>query len=346
MPIIAPDIAIDLGTSNTQVYVKHKGVVLDEPTLMVVDNKKKKSVKAFGDDARLLLGRTHGDVVSLRPLEEGVIKDYDMTEYMLEYFIRKSIGSSRLVRPRGLITVPTRITAVERKVICEAAERAGVRRGALHLIDKPFASALGSGLPVFDPKGSMVVDIGGGTTEVAVIAMGGIVVSQSIRVGGLTMDRAIIDYIKRVFNMQIGDRTAEDVKMDLGSALPINETRRAFVRGHDQVTKLPQTAEISAKMVYEALIPPCQEILAAIQYVLERTPPELAGDVMRSGIHLTGGASQLCAMDRFIATELDMPVLLAKEAMACTIKGIGYLVDNIDLMQRMCTPVAMRSSES
>ena len=346
MPIIAPDIAIDLGTSNTQVYVKRKGVVLDEPTLMVVENKKKKTVKAFGEDARMLLGRTHGDLIAIRPLEEGVIKDYDMTEYMLEFFIRKAIGTSRLVRPRGFITVPTRITAVERKVICEAAEHAGVRRGALHLIEKPFAAALGSGLPVFDPKGSMVVDIGGGTTEVAVISLGGIVISRSIRIGGLTMDQAIIDFIKRSFNMQIGDRTAEDVKFDLGSALPLSDSRRAFVRGHDLVTKLPQTAEITASMIYEALQAPCHEILAAIQYVLERTPPELAGDVMRSGIHLTGGGAQLCGMDRFVATELDMPVLLAKEPMDCAILGVGHLAENIELLQHMSTPAVPREEEN
>lgn len=335
MAIIAPDIAIDLGTSNTRVYVKNKGIVLNEPTLMVVQGGKKKTVKAFGDDARLMLGRTMGDVSAVRPMEGGVIRDYDMAEYMLEFFIRKSIGSSRLVRPRGWITIPSSVTAVERKVVREAAEAAGIRRGALHLIDKPFAAALGTGLPVFEPKGSMVVDIGGGTTEAAVISLGGIVISKSIRSGGIKMDEAIIDYIKREFNMLIGDRTAEDVKFDLGAALQMNDTRRAFVRGRDLVTNLPQTVEINSNMVYEALRDPCQEILAAIQFVLERTPPELAGDVMRSGIHLTGGGSLLCGMDRFIATELDMPVLLAKEPMECAVTGIGHLSENIDWLQRM-----------
>ena len=335
MAIIAPDIAIDLGTSNTRVYVKNKGIVLNEPTLMVVQDGKKKTVKAFGDDARLMLGRTMGDVSAVRPMEGGVIRDYDMAEYMLEFFIRKSIGSSRLVRPRGWITIPSSVTAVERKVVREAAEAAGIRRGALHLIDKPFAAALGTGLPVFEPKGSMVVDIGGGTTEAAVISLGGIVISKSIRSGGIKMDEAIIDYVKREFNMLIGDRTAEDVKFDLGAALQMNDTRRAFVRGRDLVTNLPQTVEINSNMVYEALRDPCQEILAAIQFVLERTPPELAGDVMRGGIHLTGGGSLLCGMDRFIATELDMPVLLAKEPMECAVTGIGHLSENIDWLQRM-----------
>ena len=324
MAIIAPDIGIDLGTSNTLVYVKYKGVVLNEPTLMVVTGGQKKSVKAFGEDARLMLGRTTGEYQSVRPLEDGVIKDYDMTEYMLEFFIRKAIGMSRLVRPRGLITI---------------------RKGALHLIEKPFAAALGSGLPVFEPRGSMVVDIGGGTTEVAVISLGGIVVSRSVRVGGIRMDAAIINFIKREFNMLIGDRTAEDVKFDLGAALPMNDVRRAFVRGRDLVTNLPQTAEITSTMVYEALKAPCQAILAAIQYVLERTPPELAGDVMRSGIHLTGGGALLCGMDRFIATELDMPVLLAKEPMDCAALGIGQLAEDLELLQRMCQSAPQRDDE-
>ena len=345
MAIIAPDIAIDLGTSNTRVYVKNKGIVLNEPTLMVVQDGKKKTVKAFGDDARLMLGRTMGDVSAVRPMEGGVIRDYDMAEYMLEFFIRKSIGSSRLVRPRGWITIPSSVTAVERKVVREAAEAAGIRRGALHLIDKPFAAALGTGLPVFEPKGSMVVDIGGGTTEVAVISLGGIVISKSIRSGGIKMDEAIIDYVKREFNMLIGDRTAEDVKFDLGAALQMNDTRRAFVRGRDLVTNLPQTVEINSNMVYEALRDPCQEILAAIQFVLERTPPELAGDVMRGGIHLTGGGSLLCGMDRFIATELDMPVLLAKEPMECAVTGIGHLSENIDWLQRMTGGMIQREEE-
>ena len=346
MAIIAPDIAIDLGTSNTQVYVKNKGVVLDEPTLMVVQEGKKKQVRAFGNDARMLLGRTVGEFSAVRPMEGGVIRDFEMTEYMLEFFVRKAIGSSRLVRPRGWITIPGSISAVERKVVREAAKDAGIRPSALHLIDKPFAAALGSGLPVFDPKGSMVVDIGGGTTEVAVISLGGIVISRSIRIGGVSMDNAIIEYVKKKFNMQIGDRTAEDVKFDLGAALQMSDARRAFVRGRDLVTNLPQTVEMNSNMVYEALQQPCQEILTAIRFVLERTPPELAGDIMRSGIHLTGGGSLLCAMDRFIASELDMPVLLAKEPMECAVMGIGHLSENIDWLQRMTMSTPQRETDA
>ena len=345
MAIIAPDIGIDLGTSNTLIYVKNKSILIDEPTLVVVGSGKKRPVKAFGEDARVMLGRTSGEEMAVHPLEDGVIKDYNMTHYMLEFFIRKAIGSSRLVRPRGLITVPCRCKELERRAVREAAYGAGIRKGALYLIDKPFAAALGSGLPVFEPRGSMVVDIGGGTTDVAVISLGGVVVARSVRVGGVKMDAAIINYIKRKFNLEISERTAEELKIDLGAALQPNDNRRAYVRGLDLVTNLPQTIELNSTMVYEALKAPCQAILAAIQYVLERTPPELAGDVMRSGIHLTGGGSLLSGLDRFIATELDMPVLLAREPLDCAALGVGHLAENTDLLQRMGPSVPMRDDD-
>ena len=345
MAIIAPDIGIDLGTSNTMLYVKNKGIIIDEPTLVVVSGNKRKTVKAFGEDARVMLGRTSGEEMAIHPLEDGVVKDFNMTRYMLEYFIRKAIGSSRIIRPRGLITIPCRCKELERRAVREAADSAGIRKGALYLIDKPFAAALGSGLPVFEPRGSMVVDIGGGTTDVAVISLGGVVVSRSVRVGGRKMDAAIINYIKRKFNIEISERTAEELKIDLGAALPSGDSRRAYVRGLDAVTNLPQTTEINAAMIYEALQAPCHAILSAIQYVLERTPPELAGDVMRSGIHLTGGGSLLSGLDRFIASELDMPVLLAKEPLDCAAMGVGHLAENIDLLQRMGPSVPQRDDE-
>jgi rod shape-determining protein MreB and related proteins len=335
MAIIAPDIGIDLGTSNTLVHVRKKGIVISEPTLLVVDGGKKHTIRALGEDARMLIGRTTGDAVTIRPLKDGTVKDFEMTESILRFFIRKAIGASRLIKPRALITVPSRITDLERKAIREAAISAGVRRNALSLVDKPFAAAIGSGLPAFEPKGSMVVDIGGGTTEAAVISLGGIVISHSIHVGGIKMDEAISNYFMREFNMLIGDHTAEEVKIDLGAALPLSDERRATVRGRDMVTNLPQTVEITSSRVYDALKGPCQSILTAIQFVLERTPPELAGDVMRSGIHLTGGGSLLFGIDQFIATELDMPVLLAKEPMSCAAMGIGYLTDNMELLPRM-----------
>ena len=335
MAIVAPDIGIDLGTSNTQVYVKKKGIVINEPSLLVADRGKHQAVRAVGEEARVLLGRTAADVQAIRPLADGMIRDFDMTQEMLRDFVRKAIGVSRLVKPRAIMTIPCRVTPIERRAVRRAAVYAGIRENQLHLVEKPFAAAVGSGLPVFEPIGSMVVDVGGGTTEAAVISLGGIVVSRSIRIGGVKMDEAITAYIKREFNMVIGDRTAEDVKMALGSALPMKEERRVLVRGRDMITNLPQTVEVSSRQVYEALRSPCQAILAAIQHVLERTPPELAGDIMKSGIHMTGGGAQLFALDQYIASELDMPVLLARDPMSCAALGAGHLADNIELLHRI-----------
>lgn len=335
MAIVAPDIGIDIGTSNTRVYVKGKGIQIDEPSILVVDRGGRHAIRAIGEEARSLLGRTSGDVTAIRPMADGMIRDFDMTQYMLQYFLRKAIGASRLVKPRAVITIPSRVSPIERRAIRKAAIYAGVRDGQLHMVEKPFAAAMGSGLQVFEPLGSMVVDIGGGTTEAAVISLGGVVVSRSIRIGGVKMDEAIIAYIKREFNMLIGDRTAEDVKMTLGAALPLKEERRVLVRGRDMITNLPQTAEITSTRVYEALKAPCQAILSAIQHVLERTPPELAGDVMRSGIHLTGGGAQLFGLDQYIASELDMPVLMAREPMNCAVMGVGHLADNMEDLHKI-----------
>jgi len=333
MAIIAPDIGIDLGTSNTLVYVRGKGIVVSEPTIVVIESSNRRHVKAIGDDAQILLGRTTETIMAVRPLKDGVISDFDMTEIMIRYFIRKAIGISHIVKPKVLLTVPCSISSIERRAIMEAAKVAGARQ--VHLIEKPFAAAIGSGLPVYEPVGSMVVDIGGGTTDAAVVSLGGLVISHSIRVGGVKMDESVINFIKQEFNMQIGDKTAEDVKLDLGSALPLSEDRHALVRGRDVITSLPQTTELSSAHVHEALYEPCLAILSAIKKVLERTPPELAADVMRNGIHLTGGGSLLFGMDQFIASELGMPVLLAKEPMDCAILGLGYLTENQELLQRI-----------
>lgn len=335
MAIIAPDIGIDMGTSKTLVYVRKKGILIDEPTVLVMERGGKHAVRAIGDEALSLLGRTADDVVAVRPLSEGMIKDFDMTKYMLQYFVRKAIGSSRLVKPRAIITVPCRITAIERRAVRQAALYAGVRPSHLHLVEKPFAAALGCGLPVFQPTGSMVVDIGGGTTEVAVISLGGVVVAKSIRMGGIKMDEAVAAYIKREYNMLIGDRTAEDIKLNLGSALPVSEYRDALIRGRDMVTNLPRTASIGSDKVYEALKAPCAQILGAIKSVLEHTPPELAGDVMRSGIHLTGGASQLFGLDQYIASALGIKVQCAKDAAACAGRGVGELAEHFDHLARI-----------
>ncbi|MBE5813833.1 MAG: rod shape-determining protein [Clostridiales bacterium] len=333
MGIIAHDLGIDLGTSNTQVYEKKKGIVVSEPTIMVLDADNTRKVKAVGGDAKIMLGRTTEGIMAVRPMNEGVITEFDMTKLLLEFFIHRAIGSSYLIRPRIFVSYPCSISAIERRALWEVTMAAGARQ--VLLAEKPFVSALGCGLPVYEPTGCMVVDIGGGTTDVAVISLGGIVISNSIRVGGVKMDEAIINFIKREFNIQIGDRTAEEVKLDLGAALPLRNVRRARIRGRDLVTTLPQTTEITSAQIYEAIREPCLAILDAIKRVLERTPPELAADVMHNGIYLTGGGSLLYGLDQMIATELDIPVLLAKEPMQCAADGLGNVIENYELLESL-----------
>jgi len=330
MAFFAPEIGIDLGTSNTVVYVRGRGIVISEPTMVVVDSNNKRNVRAVGDEAKFLLGRTSDALTVVRPIRGGSIVDFDLTEMLIRYFIRKAIGVSHVIKPKVLVAVPTGLPAVSRKAVSEAAEVAGAK--TVFLIEKPFAAAIGSGLPVYEPVGSMVVDIGGGTTDVAIVSLGGMVVAQSIQVGGAKMDEAIINYIKREFNMLIGDRTAEDVKLDLASAMPLAEGRQVRIRGRDLLSPQAMDIEFTSFQAHEAIKEPCRAILAAIKWVLERTPPELAADIMRSGIHLTGGGAQLFAMDQFIATELGIPVLIAKEPEDCTVMGLGYLVENMQLL--------------
>jgi rod shape-determining protein MreB len=256
-----------------------------------------------------------------------------MTELMLRYFIRKAIGGGYLSKPRMVITVPCGLTDVERRAVNEAARVAGAR--SVHIVDQPFAAALGTGLPVYDPMGSMLVNIGGGTTEAVLISMNGIVVSRSIRTAGNKLDEAIVNYIKRVYNMLISERTAESLKMDLGAAVPPTEPIRAMVRGRDLVTGLPMTIEIDSLQIHDALKEPLAEIVLAVRWVLERTPPELAVDVLRTGIYLTGGSAQLNGMDVLIASELGIPVLIAHEASDCAALGVGYLAENVELIARI-----------
>ena len=332
MAIIAPDIGIDLGTSNTLVYVKHKGVVLNEPTLMVVTGGQKKSVKAFGEDARLMLGRTTGEYQSVRPLEDGVIKDYDMTEYMLEFFIRKAIGMSRLVRPRGLITIPSRVTAIERRAVREAAENAGIRKGALHLIEKPFAAALGSGLPVFEPRGSMVVDIGGGTSDIAVISLSGVVESASIKVAGDQFNEAIVKYMRRKHNVLVGERTAELMKMQIGCVFPKEQETSIEIKGRCLVTGLPKVINVSSTEMLEAFEEPVERILEAIHGVLERTPPELVADISNNGIVMTGGGSLVDGFDKLIEARTGIHTVVAEGAISCVAEGTGRSLDSLNSM--------------
>ena len=333
MAFFAPDIGIDLGTSNTVVYVRGRGIVISEPTMVVVDSNNKRNVRAVGDEAKFLLGRTSDALTVVRPLKGGSISDFDMAEMLIRYFIRKAIGVSHVIKPKVVVSIPVGLPAVSRKAVTEAAQVAGAK--TVYLVEKPFAAAIGSGLPVYEPVGNMVVDIGGGTTDVAVVSLGGLVVAQSIQVGGVKMDEAIINYIKREFNMLIGDRTAEDVKLDLAAAMPLSEGRQVRIRGRDLLSPQAMDIEFTSAQAHEAIKEPCRAILAAIKWVLERTPPELAADIMRSGVHLTGGGAQLFAMDQFIATELGIPVLIAKEPEDCTVMGLGYLVENMQLLTSM-----------
>ena len=328
MHIRTPEIGIDLGTSYTMMYVKKRGTVVTEPSLVVVEGSNRRQIVAVGDEVSHVIGRTPNALTVIRPIRNGVIADFDMAALMIKYFMRKAVGSSNLIKPRVVVSVPAGMDEINRKAITEAIRVSGVKK--IHLMEKPFAAALGSGLKAYDPVGSMVVDIGGGTTDVAVISLGGVVVGQSIPVGGQKMDEAIVNHIKREFRMLIGELTAERVKIDLGSAMPQGDTRSVRIRGRDLLTEgQGMEIEYTADQVYKAIHEPCKAIVNAIRWVLERTPPELCADILRTGIHLTGGGSQLPAMDQYISTTLGIPVLIAREPSDCTIKGLGHIVENI-----------------
>ena len=330
MPFTAPDLGIDLGTSNTSVYVSGRGIVISEPTVVVVERESKRTVRAVGDEARFLYGRSPEKLMTVSPIRNGQVSDFDMTQLMLKYFIRKAIGISYLGKPRVIVSIPCGLDDVNRKALTEAVRLSGARH--VFLIEKPCAGAIGSGLPVYDPVGSMVVDIGAGTTDVAVISLGGLVVSQSVAVGGERMDEALMNYLKRECNIIVGRSTAENVKKDLATAIPLEEPRSILVRGINQLNTSAGTISFTSTQAYEALKEPCEAILKAIRWVLERTPPELCADIMRHGIHLTGGGSMLFALDQYISEKLEVPVLLARDPADNCILGIGYLTENIQLV--------------
>ena len=337
MAFFAPEIGIDLGTSNTLIYVKGRGVVISEPTIVVTDARNKRLIRAVGDEARYLLGRTTASLNAILPMKNGTIADFDMTEALIRYFVRKAIGVSHVFKPKAVIAVPCSLPAVARKAVEEAAKIAGIKQ--VYLIEKPYAAAIGTGLPVYEPTGTMVVDIGGGTTDAAVISLGGLVVAKSINVGGTRMDEAIAEGL-RASNMLISQHTAENLRIDLGSAVDTDTVRRVRIRGRDGVLQGAKDMEYTSAMCYEALQEPCRAILAAIRWVLERTPPELASDIMKSGIHLTGGAAQLFGLDRYIADEIGLPVMLANEPMDCTVMGLGYLAENMQLLSSMSRQIS------
>lgn len=321
------DIGVDLGTANVLIYIKGKGVVLREPSVVAVDRDTNR-VLAVGEDARRMIGRTPGNIVAIRPLREGVISDYDITEAMLRYFIEKVTGRSFVFRPRIMICVPSGVTMVEQRAVQEAAEQAGARK--TFLIEEPLAAALGAGLDISEAYGCMVVDIGGGTTDVAVISLGGIVASDSLRTAGDSFDEAIIDYVKRSFNLMIGERTAEDIKVSIGAAFQGARNGKMEVKGRDMLSGLPKLVEVTTDQVAEALKEPVTKIVECVKKVLEECPPELAADIMDRGIVLTGGGAMLYGLDDLIHRETRIPVGLADDALSCVALGTGKALDNID----------------
>ena len=329
----AKDIGIDLGTANTLVFMKGKGIVLREPSV-VAKNTHTNEIVAVGNDARNMIGRTPGSIVAIRPMKDGVIGDYDTTWKMIEYYMKnglKAAGSS-WSKPNVMICVPYGITSVEQRAVIDAAKQAGARDAVT--IEEPFAAAIGASLPVWEPTGSMVVDIGGGTTEVAVISLGGIVTSESVRVAGDAMDSAITSYIRKTYNLTIGERTAEAIKMEIGSALVIGEEDKMEIRGRDLVTGLPKTIEISSKEIADALRESITTIIDGVKRTLEKTPPELSADIMERGIMLTGGGALLKNLDKVISDETNMPVFIAEEPLDCVAVGTGMALDHMNEIRK------------
>ncbi|MBQ1461856.1 MAG: rod shape-determining protein MreB [Selenomonas sp.] len=319
------DIGIDLGTANVLVYVKGKGIVLREPSVVAIDRDTNR-VLAIGEEARQMIGRTPGNIVAVRPLREGVIADYDITESMLRHFIEKVVGRRFVFRPRIMICIPSGVTMVEQRAVQEAAEQAGARH--TQLIEEPLAAALGAGLDISEPRGSMVVDIGGGTTDIAVISLGGIVNSASLRVAGDKFDEDIMAYVKKEFNVMIGERTAEDVKMVVGAAFATARNEVMDIRGRDMLSGLPKNVQITTAQAAEAMRDSVTKIVDCVKKVLEETPPELAADIMNCGIVLTGGGAMLYGLDELIRRETDIPTALAEEAMSCVAIGCGKALDS------------------
>lgn len=326
------DIGIDLGTASVLVYVKGKGIVLKEPSVVAIDQNTNKFL-AVGEEARKMLGRTPGNIIAIRPMKDGVISDYDITERMLKYFIQKAVGRY-LLKPRVIVCVPSGITEVEKRAVMEASNQAGAIK--TYLIEEPIAAAIGAGIDITEPSGNMIVDIGGGTTDVAVISLGGIVVSRSIKIAGDECDEAISKYIRKKYNMMIGERSAEELKLSIGSAYKREEEEYKEVRGRNLLTGLPITVNVSSSDMLEALKDPIQEIIDTVHIVLERTPPELAADISNKGILMTGGGALLYGMDKLITEKTGIPVYIANEPVSCVARGTGkalewvqYLDNNI-----------------
>ena len=322
--------AVDLGTANTLVYVRGRGIVLSEPSVVAIDQRTNE-VHAVGIEAKRMLGRTPGTITAIRPLKDGVIADFDVTEQMLRHFIQK-VHQNRWAHPRVVVCVPSGVTGVEKRAVEEATLSAGARQA--YLIEEPMAAAIGAGLPVAEPTGNMIVDIGGGTTEVAVISLGGIVVAQSIRVGGDEMDEAVIAWVKREYKLMIGSQTAEEVKLEIGSAYPLREEMQAEIRGRDMITGLPKTVVLSSEEVREALEEPVNQIVDAVKSTLDKTPPELASDIMDRGIMLAGGGALLQGLDERLRRETEMPIHVAESSLTCVAVGSGRSLEEFEVMRK------------
>ncbi|HIF92295.1 MAG TPA: rod shape-determining protein [Myxococcales bacterium] len=336
------DLAIDLGTANTLVYVKGRGIVVSEPSVVAVsrDSRGPDRVRAVGKAAKEMLGRTPGHIVAIRPLKDGVIADFDITEAMLRYFIRRVHDRRTMVRPRIVIAVPSGITEVEKRAVRESAMLAGARE--VYLVEEPMAAAIGAGLPVTEPSGNMIIDIGGGTTEVAVISLSGVVYSNSTRVGGDKMDEAIINYVKRKYNLLIGERSAEKIKIRIGTAYPTDNIESMEVKGRDLVLGVPKTLELKSEEVREALAEPVNAIVESVTMALEKTPPELSADIIDKGIVMVGGGAMLKNLDVLLRETTGLPVMLAEDPLTAVAVGTGRILDEIGLLKE----VTIRSSIS
>ncbi len=331
--LFSRDIGIDLGTANTLVHVRGRGIVIAEPSVVAKDQRTG-AVLAIGAEAKRMVGRTPASIVAIRPLKDGVISDFDITEQMLNYFIRKVHGERALLypRPRVIVGIPSGVTEVEKRAVQDAAISAGARWA--RLVEEPMAAAIGAGLPVNEPTGSMIVDIGGGTTEVAVTSLGGIVISRSIRIGGDEMDSDIVQYARREFNLLMGERTAEDIKIAIGSAYPLDEEVSTYFRGRDLLTGLPRSIEVTSAQIREAIEPSIESIVEAIKQTIEETPPELIADVMDQGIYLAGGGALLRGLDTRVAEATQMAVHVAEDPLTCVVRGCGMIVEDLVKYER------------
>jgi rod shape-determining protein MreB and related proteins len=333
--LLSHDVGIDLGTANTLVTVRHRGIVISEPSVVALDTRSKR-VLAIGAEAKRMVGRTPANIVAIRPLRDGVISDFDVTEQMIRYFIQKVHDRyARIPRPRVLVGIPSGVTEVEKRAVRDATINAGARWA--RLIEEPMAAAIGAGLPVSEPSGSLIVDIGGGTTEVAVISLGGIVVSRSIRIGGDEMDTDIVSFARREYNLLMGERTAEEIKIAVGSAHPDDKggERTVTFRGRDLLTGLPRSVEVGGEQIREALEPSVAQIIDAIKETIEETPPELVADIMDQGIVLAGGGALLVGLDKRVAEATQMPVHVADDPLTCVVRGTGRVLEDLDTLERV-----------